>query len=322
MIITRTPLRVSLLGGGSDIPNYYNNNKMGFCISLTIDKYIYVVLRNRVDNKLSINYGHTELVNDAREIQHDIIRSCLVDFDIFTNVDIVILSDISFGTGLGSSSSLTVGLLRALYKYKDIQVSKKKLAEHACRIEIDILKKPIGKQDQYAAAYGGFNIFKFTRNNTKIKKISLKEKQIEELVAGFRLFDTKIVRSADHIISSYAKSINQLDNAIAKQVKLALDFSEELEINKDYLNLDNLSFYLNKSWEIKKQYSDKITNPKVEEYINHLYNSGVNSLKLLGAGGGGMILFLANINSETNLYNHERVNKIKFEPRGSIVVNL
>lgn len=205
MIITRTPLRISFTGGGTDLPAYYENG-YGAVVSTAINKFVYITVNKRFDNTIRLSYSKTEIVNNINELQHDIAKACLNMVGITGGVEITSIADIPSGTGLGSSSSFTVGLLNALYTYVGEHLSADELAKKACEIEIDILHHPIGKQDQYAAAVGGINYFSFERYGAvKREKINLSDADIQLMNQKLMMFYTGIRRSADNILEKQSE---------------------------------------------------------------------------------------------------------------------
>jgi len=201
MIISRTPFRISFAGGGSDLREFYSR-KYGAVTSTAIDKYMYVFVNKRFDGSIRLSYTKTEIVNHIDDIQHELIKEAMKKTGITKGVEIITIADIPAGTGLGSSSSLTVGVLNALYAYKGEEVSAEELARQACEIEINILNEPIGKQDQYAASYGGLNHIKFNPDESVIlNSLSMSEKSKKELKDNLMLFYTNISRSASSILS-------------------------------------------------------------------------------------------------------------------------
>lgn len=200
MIITRTPLRISFCGGGTDLSAYYKKDG-GAVISSAIDKYIYVTVNKKFDDSVRVSYSMTEIVDDPQDLKHDIVRECLKMTGITGGIEITTIADIPAGTGLGSSSSFTIGLLNALYSYLGITLSARELAEKACEIEIRKLKHPIGKQDQYAAAFGGLNFFNFNKDGTVDRTpVTLSERDKRKMDRKLMMFYTGVTRKADNIL--------------------------------------------------------------------------------------------------------------------------
>jgi D-glycero-alpha-D-manno-heptose-7-phosphate kinase len=287
MIISKTPLRISLIGGGTDINDFYKNN-LGQVISTSIDKYIYIIVKERFDNQIVLHYTDNEIVEDVNEIRHELIREALKIVGITKGIEIITLADIpSKGTGLGSSSSLTVGLLNALYTYVGNPVTQEKLAMDACKIEIDILKKPIGKQDQYIAAYGGLRKFTFLADETvKIKKFNLTGNERRKLGSNIILYYTNITRDANLILADQKRNI-PLKN---KELLFMSDLVPILENAIEQFRFEEVGNVLRKSWEVKKLLTENITNEIIDNMVNTALGSGATGCKIAGAGGGGFLL--------------------------------
>lgn len=289
MIITRTPFRVSFCGGGSDIESFYS--KHGGCvISTSINKYMYITIHPSFQrNETVLKYSKTEIVKKIDEIEHKIFKQCLIDFNI-KGVEITSIADVPQGTGLGSSSSFTVGLLHSLFAFKEIFISKEKLANEACKIEIEKLKEPIGKQDQYAAAYGGLNYYKFNSNGSVfVEPIIMKKESYKKLEENLIMFYTGNVRSASNILKEQSKNITSGDKEknLIKMCKL----TEKLKIELENNNVDALGKILHKNWLLKKTLASGISNPNIDTWYEKALKNGATGGKLLGAGGGGFLLF-------------------------------
>lgn len=289
MIISQTPLRISFLGGGTDFEDYYKKNE-GFVVSTAIDKYIFVILNERFDDYIVLNYTNKERVTSVKEIKHELVREALIKTGIKKSIEVTMIADIpSEGSGLGSSSSLTVGLLNAMYMYRGIQVTAEQLAKEACEIEIKHCKKPIGKQDQYIAAYGGLCGIKFLRNEkVDVEKILLSDNERRILGSNLLMFFTGITRSSSDILSEQKERIikNKSNRDLHGIKKLAFDARKSIYENK----FQNLGDYLNKNWEYKKKLSSNITNSKLDEMYKNAIKAGATGGKILGAGGGGFLL--------------------------------
>jgi D-glycero-alpha-D-manno-heptose-7-phosphate kinase len=290
MIITSTPLRISFFGGGSDIPQYYNK-KPGMVISTSIDRQIQIAVNRCETSHIRAVYSEMEVVDNVENIKHSRIREALKYFAISNNIEICSFSDVSTkGTGLGSSSTFTVGLLNALYNQKNHYYNRKDLAETACEIEIDKLKEPIGKQDQYAAAYGGFNIIRFDSSNVEITPINVGANVLRKLNHNLMFYFTGISRNTSDILSDQVSNItdNQttFDNT-TRLVDLAEDALKFLQQNK----LNDFGSLLGVGWDIKKKLSTKISNPEIDEMYETAISAGALGGKLLGAGGGGYLMF-------------------------------
>ncbi|MFZ2126031.1 MAG: hypothetical protein WAV04_00785 [Candidatus Microsaccharimonas sp.] len=289
MLITRTPFRVSFCGGGSDIASFYE--KHGGCvISTSIDKYMYVTIHPTFrKSNIVLKYSKTEEVTKIDEIDHKIFRQCLSDFDL-EGVEITSVADVPAGTGLGSSSTFTVGLLNTLYAYTDQFVSKERLGKEASEVEIDKLKEPIGKQDQYAAAVGGLNYIAFNRDGSvSVEPIIMATSSYATIEKNLMMFYTGDVRSASAILKEQSSNISSGDKekAMMKMVDITKKLKTELEKN----NVDYLGEALHENWLLKKTLASSISNPNIDKWYEAAINSGALGGKLLGAGGGGFLLF-------------------------------
>lgn len=323
MIISRTPLRISFVGGGSDISSFYSHEK-GCVVSTTINKYIYIAVNEQFDGRIIINYSKTEIVKDIKDIKNNLVREALKLTGIKGGIHITSVADIpSEGTGLGSSSAYIVGLLNALYAYQGKHVNSEKLAKQACEIEINILKKNIGKQDQYIAAYGGLQYIQFNSDESVyVDPIICKTTTKKKLEKRLLLFYTGITRSADSILSEQYKNLASEKKKrliMGKMVELAAEMRNE--INKD--NLDSFGKLLHENWIYKKQLASAISNNQINVWYNKAIRSGAIGGKLLGAGGGGFLLFYAPTE------NHKRIisslkdlkhQEFTFEQQGSKII--
>lgn len=323
MIVSKTPLRISFVGGGSDFKLFYQNN-YGAVVSAAIDKYVYVFVNKRPDGLFRVGYSKTEFVNNIDGVEHDIIRESLKLLKIKGGIDITYIGDVSIGhagTGLGSSSALTVGALNALYAHKGKIVSPKKLAEDACRIEIDILKRPIGKQDQYASAYGGINYIKFNSNESvDVKPIELSRDLETKLNNNLLMFNTGIDPQSSIVLNEQKRNIKDNYEVLSGVVKLS-------EILKNYLSNSDINYFgklLHENWTFKKQFATKITNNIIDSYYTKAINAGASGGKILGSGGGGFMLFYCNSNM-VNKRVREALKELRelnfqFSPEGSRIV--
>lgn len=287
MIIVQAPLRISLFGGGTDFPSYFLENE-GCVLSTAIDKYIFVTIKNRFDNKLRIGYTKTELVDCLDEIQHDLIREALKKTQITNGVEITTMGDIpSEGSGLGSSSTVTVGALHAMYTYLGFLPSAETIAKDACSIELDILQAPIGIQDQYIAAYGGFCFIEFKKDNSvNINKLKLNEYQLRQINNNLMLFYTGITRKAATILSEQKSNIKEHHSILNEMKNIAyMAYSEILAGN-----IDIIGSLLHESWLLKKSLASQISNNFIDDLYNTALKAGAIGGKISGAGGGGFLL--------------------------------
>lgn len=289
MIITRTPLRISFVGGGSDLESFYKASE-GSVISTSIDKYIYISVHPLFNNPRGyfLKYSKSEKVNNVNEINHPIIKSVLGRYGI-SGVDINSSADIPSGTGLGSSSAFTAGLIKACCSLVNHRKSNYNIAEEACDIEINELKEPIGKQDQYACANGGFNQIFFKKNgNVLIDPIQFQNGALEELEDNLFLYYTGMTRSASSILKEQKKNTEGDKFKIMEEmVKLTSPLRKCLETGK----FDDIGPIMNHAWNLKKQMASNVSNSQIDDIYHFGLKSGATGGKLLGAGGGGFTLF-------------------------------
>lgn len=324
MIISRTPLRISFGGGGSDIPAYYKQHG-GAVISTAINKYIYITVNKKFDGKIRASYSKTEIVNQVSELQHELIKACLSVTGIRNSIEITSISDIpSEGTGLGSSSSYVVGLLHALYAYKGKHVTAKQLAEEACSIEIDMLKKPIGKQDQYIAAYGGFQIIRFHRDESvAVDPIICSLQTKKRLQKHIMLFYTGITRLSNTILREQTQALQTdkiVHQSMEQMVEYALAMAKAIQINND---IRTFSHYVHKSWLLKQSLVKNISSPAINRWYSQGISQGAYGGKILGAGGGGFLLFIVPPAKQITVKQKLSVLEIipcQFEPQGSKII--
>jgi len=287
MIISKTPLRVSFVGGGTDLPEFYQDYG-GAVLSAAIDKYIYVILKERFDRRICINYSRKETVEDVEEIQHELVREAMRRTGVRDGIEITTLADIpSEGSGLGSSSAVTVGLLNALYAYQGQQQPAERLAQEACEIEIDTLKKPIGKQDQYIAAYGGVRLIRFRMaEGVEVIPATVNGGGTRRLADRLLLFFTGRTRRADEILTDQRANIPDRIAVLKDMRDQAEDLRERLEAG----DLAALGLALARGWELKKRLSNRITCDDLDELYARARAAGAVGGKIAGAGGGGFLL--------------------------------
>lgn len=276
MIITKTPLRISLLGGNTDFPKYFLKHG-GAVLTTTIDKYVYCIVKERFDDQIRINYSEKEIVEKVDDIKHDLVREAMKIAGVTKGVEITFLSDVpSEGSGLGSSSAVAVGVLNALHNLKGEAPSAKTLAEQACKIEIDILKKPIGVQDQYAVAFGGTNLIEFG------KEIKVKPIVANNLEKNLLLLFTGKTRSADKILSNMKLNKKILD----RNKRLAYLGAQTINDQDEYLGL-----LLDEYWKLKKKLNGAVSDNNLNNMYDDALSAGAIGGKIVGAGGGGFFLF-------------------------------
>ncbi|MEO8357692.1 MAG: GHMP kinase [Chloroflexota bacterium] len=287
MIIVQTPLRISFFGGGTDFPSFFMEEG-GCVLTSAIDKYIYVTVKERFDSKLRIGYTQTEMVDNIDQIQHELIREALRTTGIHSGLEITTMGDIpSEGSGLGSSSTVTVGALNALYTYLGEIVSAEKLAREACSIEIDTLKKPIGIQDQYIAAYGNLRFLDFLPDGqVNIEKVLLDTESRRALNDRFLLFFTGVSRRADNILREQKENIKDRI-PVLREMKQMVYEARKVLTNCDF---DAFGLLMHESWKLKKRLADTITNDNINDLYELARRSGAIGGKITGAGGGGFLL--------------------------------
>ena len=292
MIVSRTPLRMSFVGGGSDLPSYYRQ-KGGAVLSTSVDKYMYVTVNKKFDNGIRLSYSITENESNIQQIKHPVVRNTLELLDIQGGVEITSISDItSQGSGLGSSSSYTVALLHALYAYKGKSASKEELGKLSSHIEIDLCGDKIGKQDQYAAAFGGLNLIEFNEDDSVIvSTVICKPETIKKMEESIIVFYTGRTRSASALLSEQSDNMKQADKRglMSNMVSLAYDMRGLLE-NDDVESLGEL---LDKNWQLKRQMTVGISDPQIDDWYSKGKLAGATGGKILGAGNGGFMMFFA-----------------------------
>jgi D-glycero-alpha-D-manno-heptose-7-phosphate kinase len=287
VIIVQTPLRISFFGGGTDFPSFFQEEG-GCVLSSAIDKYIFVSVKERFDNKLRVGYTQTEMVDGVDEIQHELIRESLRLTGIHSSLEVTTMGDIpSEGSGLGSSSTVTVGALHAMYTYLGEIISAEQLAREACKIEMDILKKPIGIQDQYIAAYGNLRYFEFLPDGqVKVEKINLNPESRRAFNDRFLLFFTGFSRKADNILKEQKENIRGRI-AILREIKQMVHEARKV---LDCGDFDTFGRLLHESWKLKKNLAGSITNGAIDDMYELARRSGAIGGKITGAGGGGFLL--------------------------------
>lgn len=287
MIIVQTPLRISFFGGGTDFREFFQQEE-GWVLTSAIDKYIFVTIKERFDRKIRVGYTRTELVDQIDEVQHELVRECLRKTGIRQGVEISTMADIpSEGSGLGSSSTVTVGLLNAMYNYLGTPVDHARLAQEACAIEIDVLRKPIGVQDQYIAAYGGQRFIRFCQNgNIELEALGLDSSQYRQLNRHLMLFYTNIPRKAESVLTEQVKNMDTNLAALRELKRLALSARACLRADA----FDDFGRLLDQSWQFKKQLASSVSNRVIDEIYNEAQKAGALGGKITGAGAGGFLL--------------------------------
>jgi D-glycero-alpha-D-manno-heptose-7-phosphate kinase len=323
MIISSTPLRMSFAGGGSDIPSFYRRHG-GAVLSTAINKYIYVTVSEKFDHSLRVSYSKTEQVESADLLEHPLVRETMKMLHMTGGIEITSVADIpSRGTGLGSSSSFTVGLLNALHAYQGRHVSADELGAQSCEVELVRCKEPIGKQDQYAAAFGGLNFIRFNPDDTVcVDPIVCPRGTLRRLEGELIVFYTGITRSASKILSTQSKvmsSEKKAENVMKAMVKLAYDLKAEFQRN----NISSFGDILHEGWELKKSLTKGISTPQIDDWYAKARKAGARGGKLLGAGSGGFMVFQAPAERHENIrhaLSDMREVKFGFEPQGSRII--
>jgi len=293
MIVSRTPLRISFVGGGTDLPEFSEKHG-GAVVSTAIDKWVHVVVAPRFEGDVRVSYSRTEIVDSAAEVEHELVREAMRAAGIPRGVEIVTLADVpSHGTGLGSSSSVTVGVLNALYAFQGVYRSPHRLAHEAGLIEIEVLGKPIGLQDQYAAAVGGFNFIEFLPNGggVRVEPIICPPETLRGLQRSLLLFFTGRERSAADVLSVQRRATQ--DGSATDALKRMRDLAFELRERLGAGEVTAFADLLSKNWELKRALVDGISDETVDGWYDRALNAGAAAGKLLGAGAGGFLLLVA-----------------------------
>jgi len=310
------------MGGGSDIPQFYKKSP-GATLSTAIDKYVYICVNKKFDHHIRISYSETEIVDNVKKIKHSRAKACMQLTGVDKGIEIVTIADIpSRGTGLGSSSSFTVGLLKALYAYKGQTISEEQLANEACEIEIQRLKEPIGKQDQFIASYGGFKFMRYSpTGKVLVDYVMCDQNTIKKIEDSILLFYTGITRSTNILLRKQIKGYKEKQkfSNTKKLVEMAFELKKQLEKN----NISSLGEMLHESWLLKKSLNDEISNNGIDQIYELARKNGALGGKLLGAGGGGFFMVYAPPVKHEKIKNALKkypVMPIRFEPEGSKVL--
>ncbi len=320
MIITQTPLRIGLVGGGTDLPEYYREHG-GRVLNCAIDKYVFVIVKERFDDDIYVNYSKKEIVGKPEEIEHDLVRETMIMSGVTKGVEITMLADIpSAGSGLGSSSAITVGLLHALFAYRGRQMSGEELAERACTIEIDICGKRIGKQDQYIAALGGLRDLHLGPGDAVVaNEIVLPTRERRALQAQLMLFYTGVTRSADGILREQSANVESKLTELHTLRDLAGEAVEGLCSG----SVDAVGTAVRKSWEAKRLLASGVSNVEIDEAVRLALEAGALGAKVSGAGGGGFFLVVCPVEKQAGVrerLDHMRELPVKLDRIGSRVV--
>ena len=302
MILSRAPVRITLGGGGTDLKSYYSKYG-GFLIAAGIDRYCSILASKRFKGDLRLSYSEMEIRDRVDQIKHPIFRETLKFIGIDGGIEVHSVSDVPAGSGLGSSSSFTVALLNALHTYKREFISQRELASEACHIEIDLLKQPIGKQDQYMAALGGLTCLTFDKDGSVIvEPLRIADDTLEQLEDNLQFFYTGIERNANELLGEQDSKTQSNDQSMVDNLhrvkEIGLLTRRALENNR----IDMLGEFFRAHWELKKKRSDKMTNPLLDECYEEALKSGALGGKLMGAGGGGFFMFYCRNGDKPKLY--------------------
>lgn len=323
MIICRSPLRMSFVGGGSDLPAYYEQFG-GAVVSAAINKYVFVTLNKKFDEAIRVSYSKTENVQNVAEIEHGIVRASLNLMGINGGLEITTIADIpSSGTGLGSSSAFTVGLLHALHAYKGEYVGADRLGQESCHVEIDICRAPIGRQDQYAAAFGGFNRIVFHKDGSvDVDPIICSQKTVQRLQKNILMLYTGRTRSANAILSEQSSKCANSSNTqeiMHKMVRQTVDFAEAMQ----HADCDGVGEILHEAWRLKRSLTGKISDETIDNWYETGRKAGALGGKILGAGAGGFLMFYAPQERHQAIIHalpELRPIPVAFEPIGSKII--
>ena len=323
MIISRTPLRMSLVGGGTDLPVFYRKYG-GAVVSTAINQFVYITVNKKFDQRIRVSYSKTEEARSVERIRHPLVREAMKLLGLKGGVEITSIADIpARGSGLGSSSTFTVGLLHALHAYAERYASAEQLAREACEIEIQRCGEPIGKQDQYAAAFGGFNFIEFNPDDSvSVEPILCKRETLQRLQQNLLVFYTGIVRSASAILKDQQEIVlaeKSKQKVLCRMVELARELKAELQRN----NLDAFGEIIHANWELKRSLTDQISTSQIDTWYQTARQRGAIGGKLLGAGSGGFMMFYAPPERHEaimdGLKDLRRID-IRFEPQGSKII--
>jgi D-glycero-alpha-D-manno-heptose-7-phosphate kinase len=328
MIITRTPFRVTLGGGGTDLPSYYSKHG-GFIFATAIDKYMFInINRPIVDDLVRVKYAKSETVDHIDELHHDIAREAMRMMGINNALEITSMADVPAGTGLGSSSCYAVGLLNALHTMKRDFISLQNLAEKACDLEITILDKPIGKQDQYMASFGGLTVLDISRDGTvEVRRANVSESTADALNRNLQMFYTNTSRSADAILSEQSKGAREDKKDVVDNMHFIKELGHKILDAVESGNLTDVGLMFDQHWQHKKKLSSKMSNPHLDEIYETAKQKGALGGKISGAGGGGFFLFYVEKNRDKFKEEMKKLGlremRYRFDHEGTkVIVNL
>ena len=322
MIVSKTPFRMSFVGGGSDLPAFYRD-ETGAVLSTSINKYMYIFVNKKFDGRIRISYTRTEEVDHPIQIEHPLVREALNLVGIDGGIEIASMADIpSKGTGLGSSSTFTVGLLNALYAYRSQFASKETLASQACDIEIVRLSEPIGKQDQYAAAFGGLNLIRFHPDDSvSVDPVICNASVLKELESSILVFFTRRTRSASEILATQSAALKSSGRRMLMRRMVQLAFEMKLLLESG--TLDYFGEMLKENWSLKTQLTSSVTDARIDAWYAAGIAHGALGGKLLGAGNGGFLMFYAPMERHANIISalsDLELVKFRFDRAGAQIV--
>lgn len=319
VIIAKAPLRISFAGGGTDLKEFYKN-ETGSVTSTAIDKYVYIVVKKYFHNQILLRYSEIEIVDKVEQIKHPLIRESLKLLNITKGIEINSMADIPAGTGIGSSSTFTVALLHALHAFKGEHVSSEQLAREACHVEINLAGHPIGKQDQYISAYGGIKFIEFNPDETvNVVHFICQKETLKKLNENLLLFYTNFQRSANEILKEQKEKTEEKMNTLREMKRLSEKIRNSLVIG----DLDKFAEILHEGWVMKRSLLEKISNPIIDEYYDKALAAGAKGGKLLGAGGGGFLLFYCDRDKQDKVrmaLSDLREINFKLDPGGSRII--
>lgn len=322
MIISRSPLRVSFIGGGTDFEDFFKFHEGGV-ISTSINKYVYVLIKDKFTKGIKLSYSNNENVENTSKIKHKLIKEIFQKYKVENNIELISIADIhAQGTGLGSSSAFSLATINSLRHFLSLKsLSRLSLALEAFNLEKSINNSAMGIQDQFASCYGDFNYISFFKNKIKVKKISLGKDERDYLENNFFLIYSETSRSASNILKKHNKIINTMD-----KTKFLIKMTDE--VKKTYLelkkgNIDYLINSINNSWLLKKQFNSEVSNKKIDDLINHGMSNGAKAAKLLGAGVGGFILFCVEKKNQANFkksFKKYKILNLKIDNEGTKLI--
>jgi D-glycero-alpha-D-manno-heptose-7-phosphate kinase len=320
MIISRTPFRLSFAGGGTDLPIYYREEE-GCVLSTALNKYMYVTVNKRFDSSVRLSYSKTEIHNDVDEVEHPIFKYVLKKYAPQGGLELISMADIPSGTGLGSSSSFTVGTLHALKSFQGQFQAAEDLASEACEIEIEKLDEPIGKQDQYIAAYGGLQFIRFSPSGAVFVDpiVCTKDTRLQ-LEASCLLFFTGLTRDAKSVLSEQKQNTEMKRDTLREMSSIARKLKDILESGK---NLEHFGGLLHDAWDLKKSIASNISNDKINQWYERGRRAGARGGKILGAGSGGFLMLFCDPSKRESVkkeLSDLKLFETKFEPQGSKII--